>query len=558
MSGAVASKTGTGAALALGLSLSLVLGRATPASARAGGIAADTCDACHGRSDSGPPALSLSPEPATFNPGDLVTFTLSIRAANAKVGGAFINSGGIGTLRSLAGEGLKVNGQGLTHSAPKTAVNGAVSFRFEWQAPSKPGGLDIRVAALAGNANNSPAGDAPGAADFQWVFGCSARTFYLDLDRDGYGAKNLGTLLGCAGDAAPTGFAVTDGDCDENDEKVHPGATEVCNRTDDNCDSQIDEGSSPVTMWPDKDGDGYYGAQAGTSKIGCGDVAGYAVQAGDCNDADAAIHPRAPELCNVRDDNCDGQVDELVRPRCGLGWCARLSLSCSAADCQPGPPMAETCNDFDDDCDGEIDNGACPAGYACAGEACVPNEQTGGTAGGSAAGAGAGGPASSGVGGSLVQAPSAGTANGTGPLREGGCAVAGSLRHPAESAPCYRWGLATLTCVGCLAVGLIRRRKRGGEPWSRTLIEAGSNDCAGGFRATRRTASALPASSNETLESSNANAGQDRTDLAAVETEIRLGRAHDLRDREQGAAQVLAGEVEVRVACQSSAGFADQ
>jgi hypothetical protein len=31
---------------------------------------------------------------------------------------------------------------------------------------------------------------------------------------------------------------------------------------------------------------------------------------GDCNDANAAIHPGAPELCNGVDDNCSGQADE--------------------------------------------------------------------------------------------------------------------------------------------------------------------------------------------------------------------------------------------------------
>jgi len=354
-----------------------MLGRPTSASARAGGIVTDSCQACHSGGDTAP-TLSLSPEPSLFNPGDLVQFTLTVRAPSAKVGGVFITTGGVGALRALVGEGLQINGQGLTHTAPKAAVNGAVTFRFAWQAPVKPGGVDIRVAALAGNGNNAPSGDSPGGGEFQWAVGCPAQTFYVDLDRDGYGAKSLGTLLGCVGDTAPVGFAIADGDCNENNEKIHPGATEICNRQDDNCDGQIDEGSSPVTMWPDQDGDGYYGAQLGVSKIGCGDVPGYAAQAGDCDDTDRAIHPNAVETCNLKDDDCDGDVDEHVRPRCGLGWCARESLSCSPADCQPGPPIAETCNSFDDDCDGEDDNGACPAGNACAGGACVPSAATGG------------------------------------------------------------------------------------------------------------------------------------------------------------------------------------
>ncbi len=259
--------------------------------------------------------MTVTADRATFNPGDLVTFTLTIKWSSIRVGGAFITTGGVGTLQALAGEGLAVNAQGLTHTAPKAAVGGAVTFRFGWQAPSKPGAVDVQVAALAGNGNNASTGDSPGGGEFQGVFGCPATTFYLDLDRDGYGAKNLGTRLGCLGDPAPTGFATMDGDCDENNEMVHPGATEVCNLRDDDCNGQTDENAPPVMMWPDGDGDGYYGVQAGTPKLGCGNTPGYATRGGDCDDKDAAIHPGATELCNNKDDNCDGQIDERVRPR---------------------------------------------------------------------------------------------------------------------------------------------------------------------------------------------------------------------------------------------------
>ncbi|HSS38274.1 MAG TPA: putative metal-binding motif-containing protein, partial [Polyangia bacterium] len=365
------------------MAVAAVLARARSAEARASGIVADTCDGCHGSGMGTPPDLAVTADPVAPKPGDSVTFTLTIRSPTIQVGGAYITTGGVGTLAALAGQGLAVNAQGLTHTAPKPASNGAVTFKFGWQAPAKPGAVDVHVAALAGNGNNSPTGDSPGSGEFQWVFGCTATTFYADLDRDGYGSKAWGTLLGCAGDPPPTGFASLDGDCDENDQAVHPGATEICNMTDDNCDGQIDENAPPVMLWPDADGDGYYASQTGTPKVGCGAVAGYAARGGDCNDRDPAIHPGATEVCNMKDDNCDGEVDERVRPTCGVGWCARYSPTCNAADCVPGPPAKETCNSFDDDCDGELDNGACPAGMLCSGAQCVSSGATGsgGTAG---------------------------------------------------------------------------------------------------------------------------------------------------------------------------------
>jgi hypothetical protein len=450
------------ATLAAALGMLLVLGHSAPAAARAAGIVTDTCEACHGGAATGS-TVSLTSDPVTFNPGDLVTFTLNVRASGIKVGGAYITTGGIGVLQALAGEGLKVNGQGLTHSAPKAAANGAVTFRFTWQAPTKPGGVDVRVAALAGNGNNAPSGDAPGAGDFMWAFGCTAQTFYLDLDRDGYGSKNLGTLLGCVNDPAPVGYAIADGDCDENNEKIHPGATEICNGKDDNCDAQIDEGSSPVTLWPDEDGDGYYKSQVGLSKLGCGNVPGYAALAGDCNDADPAVHPGATEICNLRDDDCDGDVDELVRPRCGVGWCARQSPSCNPADCLPGSPAVETCNDFDDDCDGAIDNNACQAGYVCSERACVPSAGVSGASGsaggaptstGGASGSTAGGAASGNV-------PSAGSGEAPSDLpQEGGCALTASPRGSGRAGRFGRELALSLFGASCLGAIVFRRRKR--------------------------------------------------------------------------------------------------
>ena len=116
----------------------------------------------HGRR----PMLTVTADPATLSPGASVTFTLSIRSPTIKVGGAYVTTGGVGTLQALPGEGLAVNAQGLTHTAPKAASNGAVTFRFGWQAPAKPGAVDVHVAVLAATATTRPPETRPASATF--------------------------------------------------------------------------------------------------------------------------------------------------------------------------------------------------------------------------------------------------------------------------------------------------------------------------------------------------------------------------------------------------------
>jgi hypothetical protein len=445
------------------LTLAAVLARHPSAQARANGIVADSCDGCHGSGMGTPPDLAVTADPATLSPGASVTFTLSIRSPTIKDGGAFVTTGGIGTLQALPGEGLAVNAQGLTHTAPKAASNGAVTFRFRWQAPAKPGAVAVHVAVMAGNGNNAPTGDSPGIGDFQWVFGCTATTSYMDLDRDGFGSKVFGTRLGCAGDAPPTGYAATDGDCDENDETIHPGATDVCNMKDDDCNGQTDENAPPVMMWPDGDRDGYYTFQTGTPRMGCGDLPGYAARGGDCDDRDAAVHPGATEICNLKDDNCDTRVDERVRPTCGVGWCARYSTTCDPVDCAPGPPAQETCNIFDDDCDGELDNGACPTGMVCSGSQCVATGGSGpgGTGGMAGSTSGGGGTASVTTGG----AGGSGGGSGSSPQSsDRGCAVAPAFAlngRPSGGSGGASWAATTFAiCFGVIVLRRTTRRRR--------------------------------------------------------------------------------------------------
>ena len=62
-------------------------------------------------------------------------------------------------------------------------------------------------------------------------------TWYLDLDQDGYG-DDAEIRHSCDPPYNPS--SAVGGDCDDHQRDVHPGAVEVCNGVDDDCDSSTD------------------------------------------------------------------------------------------------------------------------------------------------------------------------------------------------------------------------------------------------------------------------------------------------------------------------------
>jgi MYXO-CTERM domain-containing protein len=447
-------KRPSGLGIAVGLALALV---ASAAEAHKNGIAAQGCTGCH-NGGAPPTAVTITSSASPISPGQTVMLSVNITTPEGWAG-LFLQAD-VGTLTSLAGQGTQILSGGITHTAPKKAVNGVATFVVGWTAPAAPGGVNLNVYALAANGDGSSRGDGAGTGFESFAFGCGTGTLYIrDFDGDTWGAMSSGYTRNCS---LPKYYATRDGDCNDSDERIYPGAMEVCNKRDDNCNGMIDEGLPILTCHVDMDGDGHGSPNGPTVSNDCICPKGYAPSADDCDDTDPTVYGGAPELCDYKDNNCNGQKDEGARMRCGTGWCARLGDSCSSTSCTPGAPRPEVCNDFDDDCDGVNDNGTaeqlCGApGMLCVAGTCYPagmvppdaGAPSSGSGGSTGGGTGVAGSASGGLAGTGATVPDPGLTGAGGRDRvQAGCAVAGG-----------RSGALVLALAG-VALLLARRRRR--------------------------------------------------------------------------------------------------
>jgi hypothetical protein len=169
---------------------------------------------------------------------------------------------------------------------------------------------------------------------------------FEDLDADGFGGA---PTTYCTRELPPDLLA-TDGDCDDEDPLVFPGAPEVCDGLDQDCDAVADDGLPRVFVWVDADLDG---AGDPDTRIEWCPVPppGYVTDGTDCDDADPRRTPGNEEICDGVDDDCDG----LAPGEGDLDGDEFLDcLDCAPDDPTVHPGAPEPCDGVDHDCDGVI------------------------------------------------------------------------------------------------------------------------------------------------------------------------------------------------------------
>ena len=176
---------------------------------------------------------------------------------------------------------------------------------------------------------------------------CVEDIWYSDADGDGYGDPR-GAESGCT---QPDGTVDNYDDCDDSDPSIN----------------------EERVWFRDEDSDGY-GSDEQTTQ--CDQPPRYVDAAGDCDDTLGSVNPDAVEVCNGRDDDCDGEADEDATDAVtwyrdsdgdGFGDDADVAVACTmpdgytdaAGDCLDSdgsayPGADEVCGDgVDNDCDAD-------------------------------------------------------------------------------------------------------------------------------------------------------------------------------------------------------------
>ena len=129
-------------------------------------------------------------------------------------------------------------------------------------------------------------------------------------------------------------------DCDDYDRDVYPSAYEYCDYKDNNCNGIADE----LVRDPD-----------GTCHPPCEDLDldGESTCDGDCDDDDATVNTGSTEICDGKDNDCNGTSDDgFDNDGDGVGECE----DCDDEDRTRAPGFQELCDGVDNDCNNVVDD----------------------------------------------------------------------------------------------------------------------------------------------------------------------------------------------------------
>jgi Putative metal-binding motif/Secretion system C-terminal sorting domain len=190
------------------------------------------------------------------------------------------------------------------------------------------------------------------------AFALAKTYFYNDQDQDGF---------------------YTFEDCDDTDNTIYPGAPELCDAKDNDCNNVVDEGLVQYTYYLDSDSDGYGNAAVAKDTCQATPITGYVDNLLDCDDNNANINPGVTEICDGIDNNCNGGVDDNLEVYTyyadsdsdGFGDQAVFIDTCQATpipgyvinllDCDDSnasihPNATEICDGIDNNCSGIADD----------------------------------------------------------------------------------------------------------------------------------------------------------------------------------------------------------